>query len=67
MVTIYTTETCPKCQILKKKMEAKNIEFVDVMDMDTLVELGFTAVPWLSVDGELMDFGEANVWINEQE
>ena len=27
MVTIYTQNTCPKCGVLKKKLDLKNIEY----------------------------------------
>ncbi len=67
MVTIYTTETCPKCSILKKKMVSTGIDFKECNDMEVLVGMGLSSVPCLEVDGKLMDFGEANVWINEQE
>ena len=66
MVKIYTTSTCPKCKILKKKMESKNIDFEEITDMEAMMALGFLSVPWLEVDGELMDFNEANTWINTQ-
>lgn len=67
VVTIYTTATCPKCSILKDKLKAKNIEFTNIMDMDTLIDKGFSVVPWLEVNGELMDFNKAIKWTNEQE
>lgn len=66
MVTIYTTPTCPKCQVLKKKMADKGIEYVECQDVDKMMSMGITTVPWLEVDGELMDFGKANTWVNER-
>ena len=66
MVTIYTTPTCPKCQVLKKKMADKGIEYVECQDVNKMLEMGINTVPWLEVDGELMDFGRANAWVNER-
>lgn len=66
MVTIYTTETCPKCKILKKKLTDKNIDFKDETDVEVLKNLGIYDVPVLNVDGTLLDFSAANSWINEQ-
>ena len=66
MVTIYTTETCPKCKILKKKLTDKNIDFKDETDVEVLKSLGIYDVPVLNVDGTLLDFSAANSWINEQ-
>lgn len=66
MVTIYTTETCPKCKILKKKLTDKNIDFKDETDVEELLRLGIKDVPVLKVDETLLDFSAANSWINEQ-
>lgn len=66
MVTIYTTETCPKCKILKKKLTDKNIDFKDETDVEVLKNLRIYDVPVLNVDGTLLDFSAANSWINEQ-
>lgn len=67
MVTIYTTETCPRCKVLKKKLEQKNIMFNEVNDVEQLKLLNIDAVPVLDIGGKLLDFSEANNWINEQE
>lgn len=66
MITIYTTETCPKCKILKKKLTDKNIDFKEINDIEILKSLDIYDVPVLNVDDTLMDFSAANSWINEQ-
>lgn len=66
MITIYTTETCPKCKILKKKLEDKNIDFKEINDIEILKSLDIYEVPVLDVDDTLLDFSAANSWINEQ-
>ena len=66
MITIYTTETCPKCKILKKKLADKNIDYVEVNDMDKLLELNIVEVPVLKIDDTMFDFAAANAWINNQ-
>ena len=61
MVKIYTTDTCPRCKVLKVKMDAKGIP------VDEIQRLGIMSVPYMQVDdGELMDFATANAWINGQ-
>ncbi len=68
MTTIYTTDTCPRCKVLKKKLEQKNIKFNEVNDIEQLRLLNIDAVPVLDIgDGKLLNFSEANNWINEQE
>ena len=65
MVVLYTTH-CPKCQILEKKLKQKKLNFIEENDIDEMLKMGLKTVPWLDVDGEMMDFNQANQWINEQ-
>lgn len=65
-IILYSTPTCPKCKILDKKLSAKNISYIKEMDEQILITKGLTFVPWLEVDGQMMDFNQANKWINEQ-
>lgn len=67
MVKIYTTDTCPRCGVLKTKMDAKGIPYESITDVNEIKKLGIMSVPYMQVDdGELMDFATANAWINEQ-
>ena len=67
MVKIYTTDTCPRCKVLKVKMDAKGIPYESITDVDEIQRLGIMSVPYMQInDGELMDFATANAWINEQ-
>ena len=67
MVKIYTTDTCPRCKVLKVKMDAKGIPYESITDVDEIQRLGIMSLPYMQVDdGELMDFATANAWINEQ-
>lgn len=66
-IILYSTEVCPKCKILKTKLDSKNINYEVNMDLDYMESLGIMYVPVLSVNGELMDFMTANDWINSKE
>ena len=66
MITIYTTETCPKCKILKKKLDSKKIDYNEINDIDVLKSLDIYEVPILDVNGEYLEFNEANSWVNNQ-
>ena len=46
-------------------MNAKNISYTEVSDIDQMESMGIETVPVLAVDGETMDFICANNWINE--
>ena len=65
MPTLFSTG-CPKCQILEKKLAQKGIEYNEVNDIQQMLDMGLKSVPWLEVDGQMMDFNQANKWINEQ-
>ena len=64
-ITLYTTH-CPKCSVLAKKLEQKGISYTECVDVDTMQSMGITAVPVLKVDNNIMNFSEANAWINAQ-
>ena len=65
MPTLFSTG-CPKCQILEKKLAQKGIEYNEVNDIQQMLDMGLQSVPWLEVDGQMMNFEQANKWINEQ-
>lgn len=67
-ITIYTTH-CPRCEVLKKKLEQKGITWYNEIDsMEIMNDLGIKSVPMMSInDGELMNFEEAIKWINSVE
>lgn len=66
MITIYTTSTCPKCKILKKKLQEKGIEYKEFNDEDEMQRMGILSVPVMDVDGEQLDFPAAIKYVNER-
>jgi len=64
-VILYSTG-CPKCNILKKKLADAKIDYKVVEDVDVMVSKGLKEVPWLEVDGNLMNFVDSSKWINER-
>lgn len=66
MIVLYTTG-CPRCRVIEAKLRTKNITYTEVTDEDQILAKGISSVPYLEVDGALMDFSKANEWINSQE
>ena len=66
MIILYTTG-CPRCHVLETKLKQKNIEYVECNDVEEMEKKGISSVPCLDVEGDLMDFGNAVKWVNEQE
>ena len=62
-VVFYSTD-CPKCKVLKAKLDSKGIDYTIFNDVDRMVEMGITTVPDLMVDGKLMNFKESIEWLN---
>lgn len=63
---IFYTTGCPKCKILKKKLDEQNISYAINDSVDKMLELGITQVPVLSIDGQLKNFKESVEWVNNQ-
>ena len=62
-IILYKTPTCPRCKVLKKKLEDKGIEFTENEDIDEMLSMGIMNAPTLSVNGELLDFMSALDWV----
>lgn len=56
---------CPRCKVLKAKLDQKNIAYQNINDVNVMKEKGFTEAPKLEVDGVIMGFKEAVEWIKE--
>lgn len=57
---------CPRCKVLKSKLDQKKIAYEDITDVALMKSLGFEDAPKLSVDGVIYNFKEAVEWIGEQ-
>ena len=62
-VILYSTN-CPRCKILKSKLDDKRVIYSIVNDVDKMLSMGMTVVPVLEVDDVRMNFKEAINWIN---
>lgn len=65
-ITLYTSN-CPKCKILKAKLDDKKINYNICDDANVMTEKGITSLPVLEIDGEMKTFRFAVDWVNEQE
>lgn len=62
-VILYTTG-CPKCIVIEKKLNMKGVAYDIVADEAVMERKGIATVPMLEINGRLLDFGEANQWVN---
>lgn len=54
---------CPRCKTLKKKLDDAGIQYDTFTDVQKMIDMGFTDVPVLEVDGQRMQFADAIKWV----
>ena len=62
---LYSTG-CPKCKVLKSKLDDKNIDYIVIDDIDEIMSKGIDSVPVLEVNGEMMNFKESMKWVKDK-
>lgn len=64
---VYSTG-CPQCEVLKKKLADKNVDFTLVENRDEVIKaaegFGITNVPFMVVDDKVYNFVESINYIN---
>lgn len=66
LIVLYSTG-CPRCKVLKQKLDSNGTKYSLVDDVDTMSLKGIETVPVLEVDGKLMNFPEALKWAEKGE
>lgn len=68
-IKFYTID-CTACNVLEKKLNAKNLTYETIKDLDTIqkiaVQHAITSAPILEVDGDVMSYADAVNWVNKQ-
>ena len=62
---LYSTG-CPKCNVLKKKLDIAGISYTLIDDKEWLSANGYDRFPILEVDGNQMNFSQAITWLKER-
>lgn len=63
-ITLYSNN-CPKCKILKEKLDEKGLTYITITDVEAMKAKGFKSVPQLEVDGVVMTYLTAINWIKQ--
>ena len=68
MITLYTSDTCGICRMVKMKLEKKNIPYNNEKNVEDLIAAGIQRLPVLKLeDGRMItSVAEINNWVNEQ-
>ena len=62
-IVLFSTK-CPRCNVLEKKLQQKNISYEEINDVEIMEKKGYLSVPVLEVDDKSMNFKQAVDWIN---
>lgn len=65
MITLFSTG-CPKCKVLEKKLNDKQIQYNTETNVDKMLELDITQIPALMIDGKIYKFTDAVRWVNNK-
>lgn len=65
-IILYSTG-CPKCSILKKKLDMYHMDYEICRDTDVMLSKGLKEAPALEVEGKILGYKEAIKFINEKE
>ena len=57
---------CPRCKILKAKLDQKGIVYETINDIEVMKAKGFEEAPKLEISGVIYGFKEAVEWLKEQ-
>ncbi|GMB10256.1 MAG: thioredoxin family protein [Candidatus Improbicoccus devescovinae] len=65
-VTLFSTG-CPKCKILEEKLTRNEINYNVVTDTRIITRMGMSEIPKLRIGMSILDFADANNWINQMQ
>lgn len=65
MEIVFYSTGCPKCKILKKKIEEKGISYEENNSVDQMLDIGLKSAPALSIDGNILLFKDALEWVKK--
>ena len=63
MIKMLTTH-CPRSLVLKKKHDAKNIQYEEITDEKVIESYGIDFVPALVIGEEVLDYNASVMWVN---
>lgn len=61
---ILYSNGCPRCKILEQKLKEKKITFNKIDDINEMTSLGLDSVPWIKINGNMMNFADSLNWLN---
>lgn len=67
-MTVFSSATCPKCKVLKMKLDKAGLTYEVNENIEEAAALGIKTLPYLQMsDGTLLDFSGALAFIKDME
>lgn len=66
MKVILYTSHCPCCDVVESMLRNARIAYETFDNTEEMLRKGMTHMPMLSVDGNLMNFSAALIWLKER-
>ena len=63
---LFRSTNCPKCKVLKRKLDSKGINYTENHSVEEMIKLGIMSAPTLLIGDRLLNFTDAVAWANEQ-
>ena len=64
-MVLYSSTTCPRCKVLKMKLDKAGVKYQINNNQDEMIELGIKQIPKLQLDdGTMLDFAAAVKFVN---
>lgn len=63
-IILYSND-CPRCKILKERLDKDKIKYEVCNDTDLMLQKNFMSVPMLEADNVVMNYTEAIKWMTE--
>lgn len=67
MDVILYSNNCPRCKVLKQKLDAKTVDYTEENSVEKMLAMGIEQTPVLSVNGSLLSYNEAIKWAAKSE
>ena len=64
-VTLYSVKDCVKCKMLGMLLDSKKLPYEKCMNEERMNELNIRSAPMLEVDGKLLGYKDALIWVNK--
>ena len=64
---LYSSSTCPKCKVLKMKLDKAGMSYEVNENIEEMKELGIKSLPVLRLTDKLLEFPSAIAFINDME